>query len=188
MDFSLSLHNETFDIFGFGIKMNHLLSTISAALGLATAVISCIIVFYYSWKIYPSFFSQWDMYRTSGFAIFLGRLILATTLGWLTFTFLAGTFGLLPDTQPAAPVQAQTQPPLITTYPAAEFKNYKQVEKPYSNNTSENTYEISEKNTAIAAPKKSHYTEEEMNELEDKVQYHGTDPVVRSRLGLPPKE
>lgn len=32
------------------------------------------------------------------------------------------------------------------------------------------------------------YTDEEIQKLEDAVQYHGNDPIIRARLGLPPKE
>ena len=32
------------------------------------------------------------------------------------------------------------------------------------------------------------YTDEEISALEDQKQYHGNDPIVRSRLGIPSRE
>jgi hypothetical protein len=152
----------------------------------AVAVVPSIVVFYYSWKLYTAFFSKWDMYRTSGFKVFIGRLILSTALGYMTFAFVGEKLGLRPAETPR--IQAQTESKSITTYPAAEFKNSQQPAQPSSNYKFESSREITERNEAIAMPKKSQYTEQEINELEDKAQYHGTDPVIRSRLGLPPKE
>jgi len=177
MNFSLSLHNETFDIFGFNFMKD-------ALFGGGVAVFS-VVVFYYSWKIYPYFFSKRDMYRMSGFGVFLGRLVFAVFLSFVTWNALYGIFGL---ESTSSSMKVQSEPKSIITYPAAEFKNNQQPAQPSSNYKFESSREIAERNAAIATPKKTQYSEEEMNELEDKVQYHGTDPVVRSRLGLPPKE
>lgn len=152
----------------------------------AVAVVPSIVVFYYTWKLYTALFSKWDMYRTSGFKIFIGRLILSTALSYFTFAFIGEKLGLRPTE--TTQVQAQTESKSITTYPAAEFKNYQQSEQPASNYKFESSREIAERKLENSISKKTQYTEEEMNELEDKVQYHGTDPVIRSRLGLPPKE
>jgi hypothetical protein len=50
-----------------------------------------------------------------------------------------------------------------------------------------------EKSTAITDNTPSNlqaknFTDQDIKELEDKVQYHGDDPVIRSRLGLPDKK
>jgi hypothetical protein len=58
-----------------------------------------------------------------------------------------------------------------------------QIEKitPFLTNSNENTGILNNSNVI------QQLTKEEIFEMEVKVQYHGDDPIVRKRLGLPPK-
>ena len=78
--------------------------------------------------------------------------------------------------------------PVINTVPTSETT--KEVQKS-SNETKTNTLEKAETISNITNNKDEaikDFSEEEMQQLEKDKGYSGNDPIVRARLGLPPKE
>jgi hypothetical protein len=67
------------------------------------------------------------------------------------------------------------------------FKSHQEVNAAKDSSNSEKDSKKNIENYTLNNPDKAN-TKEKIELLEDKAQYHGDDPIVRLRLGLPPKE
>ncbi len=129
-----------------------------------------IISFMLIWVIYPLSFSMFELYRVSILAIFFNRLF---------FSLLAGLIGYLIALFYFEPDQLKKfeQKTTIKT-PEAEIENKNII--PIIRSESSPVIKEVENTTP-------ELTDEQLEEAENNAQYHGDDPIIRKRLGLPPK-
>jgi len=112
------------------------------------------------WKTFYWFQTTWIDHATkTGFSMFLSRLFFALVMPIIILYFGLAVFGIAMD------------PSIMSTPPKSTDNKQK------SSSTQNNNYN----NNAVTTPKENQNKSSE-------AQYDGDDPIVRARLGLPPKE
>ncbi len=151
--------------------------------------------------IMTSFTSRHQEYSTSPGALFITRAIVAIPVGVLAGIF---TFALIikPSTTASSVNPAlEASSPAIKGDAITDSGRAVQTENTASN-ASKNSYNTDDSTTQVNSAIQSStnaqsqpteksistkitYSDEEISRMEDEKQYHGNDPVVRKRLGLP---
>ncbi len=133
-------------------------------------VVLGIVSFMLVWIIYPYSFSLFELYRVSILSIFLNRFFFSLLAGMVGY--VAALFYFEPD----------------------QLKKFEQAtqSKPADTVIKENNVLPVAPNVLPVVKSKDHevpppLTAEQIEEAEIKAQYRGDDPIVRKRLGLPPK-
>lgn len=126
-----------------------------------------VLIFLISWKVFEWFewsrsksfhSSRWEYYKAK-FWFALGNTILFSVLAYI----FAGAW-FAPNDKPVTPALENTKP-----VQSVDEATPKRLSVP------------------IESPAARTYSSEEISQMEDRVNYHGDDPVVRARLGLPPR-
>jgi len=129
-----------------------------------------VISFMLMWVIYPLSFSMFELYRISILAIFFNRLFFSLLAG------LVGYFVALFYFEPDQLKKFEQKTPTKVTETEIEHKKVVPIIRseppPVVKEVENMTPEL---------------TDEQLEEAENNAKYHGDDPIVRKRLGLPPK-
>lgn len=143
-----------------------------------TLLIASLFFAVFSWKVFEWFsWSRSKSYRSSRWQYYKSKIGFSVT-AFILF-LIAGEFIISTKSD--------------THSNAVERKAEMPVEREKRNNDS-NSFSVGNNkfNEVMVVPSThpskdiKEYTDDEIFELEEKAQYHGDDPIVRSRLGLPP--
>lgn len=133
-----------------------------SVLSIATFFIFFVVLVVIFWKTFNYFnMTVFDALSMTGFGYHLKKLGFSLVLPF--FIALFGTAMIFSDDDTSSKNSVSTNQRL-------EKKQTQQVQK-----------QVSSEPTQIT------YTKEQVLEMENKVDYHGDDPMIRNRLGLPPK-
>jgi hypothetical protein len=154
--------------------MSFLIHSLEVAIG--------IFAFVAMWVIYPYSFSLFELYRIAPLIIFFNRFFFSVVAGVAAYFFSISYFEPeVPKKKPeVSAVEKATISPIqqpANTYPSLAVQ-HKEYEGRVTTNSGRDVPTVSS----------SSFTAEQLEEAENKVQYHGNDPIVRQRLGLPPKD
>lgn len=153
--------------------MSFLIHSLEVAIG--------IFAFVAMWVIYPYSFSLFELYRIAPLIIFFNRFFFSVVAGVAAYFFSISYFE--PEITKKKPEVSSVEKAAISpiqqsvdTYPSLAVQHKEYEARATTNNS---------RDTPTASPS---LTAEQLEEAENKVQYHGNDPIVRQRLGLPPKD
>jgi hypothetical protein len=150
------------------------------------------IAFIVAWKTFNWFFwTRSDSYRLTKADYFVKKLW-ASAGSALVVGFLANGFlmrNLIGERQPSPPV-AEIKLEAAPHAPSASTENIHPHQELVPANIADPTKaEVEAIDGPIAKDKglvQQRYSDAEVKAMEDAAQYHGDDPIVRARLGLPP--
>lgn len=127
-------------------------------------VLSYIVTCVVAWKLYDFFCTTLlGLIDTTGFSYYTKKIGISCFVAPFIVFVIASFAGV-----------AVLGPTKDASTQSSQSKEYKQ-----SSSTSTSSSSKPSKTTPV-------YTKEQVMEMENKVDYHGDDPVIRNRLGLPP--
>lgn len=130
-------------------------------------VLSYIVICIVAWKLFDFFNTTLlGLIDTTGFRYYLKKFMMSCVVIPAIVYFIAIMAGWVAFTDTSKDSKTSTQ--------SSQSKEYKQ-----SSNTSTSSSSKSSNTTPV-------YSKEQVMEMENKVDYHGDDPLIRNRLGLPP--
>lgn len=192
---------------GFGIVLYNYWQLITSTLLLIFALISALVVGFSTiailFGVMASFTSRSQEYNTSIGALFITRAIVAIPLGVIAGIF---TFALIlrpSTTGPSDNLDSKislpaTKAEIISKSDEARQSNNSASSPSESSKITEDGTTQNQVNPVAKNPKEVSsqpasgsnlvekiYSDEEISRMEDEKQYHGSDPLIRKRLGLP---
>ena len=141
------------------------------------ALLSWNVFEWFSWSRSKSYrLSRWEYYKSKIAFVFIVFII----------TYILSLFfysALFKNTNASINIKPENNINNNSSEVIIDKEKKAQIEKitPFLTNSNENTGILNNSNVI------QQLTKEEIFEMEVKVQYHGDDPIVRKRLGLPPK-
>jgi hypothetical protein len=158
----------------------------SAELGKTLFIISMILMYIgssvVSWKMYDYFNTTFfSALNTTGFQYHFKKFISSLFIVPIVATFLSSVplaTVFLPENPSNHDIQKNND---------QSSKSTELIQSSQKENSTPNT-PVDQSNSQANSINQKNLTSEEIQALEEKVQYHGDDPVIRERLGLPPKK
>lgn len=158
----------------------------------AIGILAIVPSFYFTWKVIPHFYSDWDKYRTSKADIVITRFLVSVAVSAVVAFLIIAVFSSKTENTEKVNIANEKQQSIDEKEIKSNSENKQHnIDSIKSTSKKEDVIKnlepiASKEQPSIEISEKT-YTDDEIKELEDKAQYHGSDPIIRKRLGLPPR-